>query len=186
MKEKILKHFKTEYSSSPHPINEDEMQLLIKHDCKCDNCGESIFELDDFPNISTEKSKVLCEDCYSEEYRDYCPICEDSYWKNDLPDEFPKSPFYYIGTQSKSGIYHALDWPVFCAATGGLGETYINWENVELVCSMEDFQSINDPTMVTEFSDKWKSFLEDNEYESAEFIGPCCYNVALKILNEKK
>ena len=185
MTEKIKKHFETEYSSSPVDVGEDEIQLLIKHDCECDNCGTSIFELNDFPERDIEKDEVLCENCYNEEYRDYCPICEESYEKSDLPDEFPKSPFYYIGTQAKSGIYHALSWPVFCAATGGLGTTYINWESVELVCTMEDFQAVNDPNLVTEFSDKWKAFLEDNKCEYAGFIGSCCYGVALKISNLK-
>lgn len=186
MKDKILEHFKTGYGSSPHEISEEEVQLLIKHDCECDDCNKSIFDLDDFPDMDVDKDEVLCEDCYKEEYRDYCPICEEDYWKNELPDEFPKEPFFYIGTRARSGIYHAKEFPVFRGAIGGLGPTHIYWENVELVCTMEDFLAVEDPGLVTEFSDQWKAFLEDDKEEYAEFIGSCCYGIALKIHNERK
>lgn len=184
MKNKILEHFKKEYSSSPIEVNEKEIQLLIELDCECANCGESIFKLDDFPNIDVEKKEVLCEECYDQRYRASCVICEESYELSDLPDEFPKSPFYYIGNQKKSGIYHALQYPVFSAACGGLGYTYIWWDSLEFVCSMEDFLKSHDPELRFDFSEKWKEFLEDKSVEYADYIGPCCYEEALKISKE--
>lgn len=183
MKNKILEHYKSEYSSSPIEVDEEEIKLLIEHDCECDNCGESIFEMDDFPEINIDEKEVLCENCYDQKYRDTCVICEEVYDLSDLPTEFPKSPFYYIGTQNKSGIYHALNWPVFSAATGGLGDTYIWWDSVEFICSIEDFLKSHDPELKYDFSEKWKEFLKDGSIEYADFIGPCCYNEALKISN---
>ena len=181
MKKKILEHFKNKYSSSPIEVNEKEIQLIINKDCECDNCRVSIFELYDFPDINIDEKEVLCEECYYQRYRDICCICEESYELSDLPDEFPKSPFYYIGTQKKSGIYHALQYPIFSAACGGLGETYIWWNSVEFVCSMEDFLKLHDPELRCDFSEKWKEFLEDDYIEYADYIGSCCYEKALEI-----
>ncbi len=49
LKDKIVNHAKTEYNSSPHRFDDAQIQLIIEHDCECDHCGKSIFELDDFP-----------------------------------------------------------------------------------------------------------------------------------------
>lgn len=185
MKTKIKNHFEKEYSSSPHDVSDEEIDFIIENDCKCSQCGESIFELYDFPEIDIEKDILLCENCYDNEYRDTCSICEELYDKEDLPKEFPMSPFYYIGNEKPSGIYHALRWPVFLAATGGLGDTIIFWHDVEFVCSMEDFLKSHDPEMRYDFSSEWKEFLEDNNVEYANFIGSCCYEEALKIKNNK-
>lgn len=75
LKDKIVNHAKTEYNSSPHRFDDAQIQLIIEHDCECDHCGKSIFELDDFPDVSVERKEVLCEECYDEEYRTTCPIC---------------------------------------------------------------------------------------------------------------
>jgi hypothetical protein len=181
MKEKIKLWYAEKFSSSPIKISDKEIEFVIARDCECDNCGESIFEMSDFPEINIENDELLCEKCYDHKYKDTCVICEEVYDLSDLPTEFPKSPFYYIGPQNKSGIYHALEWPVFSAACGGLGDTYIWWNSVEFVCSMEDFLNSHDPELKYDFSEKWKEFLENNNIEYADYIGPCCYEEALKI-----
>mgnify|MGYP000605216070 CR=1 FL=1 len=55
LKDKIVNHAKTEYSSSPYEFGDEHIQLIIDHDCECDHCGKSIFELDDFPYVSIER-----------------------------------------------------------------------------------------------------------------------------------
>lgn len=88
LKDKIVNHAKTEYSSSPYEFDDEQIQLIIEHDCECDHCGKSIFELDDFPCVSIERKEVLCEDCYDEEYRTTCPICEESWEIDEMTDYF--------------------------------------------------------------------------------------------------
>ena len=58
LKDKIVNHAKTEYNSSPHRFDDAQIQLIIEHDCECDHCGKSIFELDDFPDVSVERKEV--------------------------------------------------------------------------------------------------------------------------------
>lgn len=81
MRQKIKDHYKTGYSSSEAglTISDDEIDFIIKHDCKCSTCGESIFEMWDFPELIVNDDELRCEGCYNEEYRRTCPICEDSY-----------------------------------------------------------------------------------------------------------
>ena len=88
LKDKIVNHAKTEYNSSPHRFDDAQIQLIIEHDCECDHCGKSIFELDDFPDVSVERKEVLCEECYDEEYRTTCPICEESWEIDEMTDYF--------------------------------------------------------------------------------------------------
>ncbi len=81
MRRKIKNHYKTGYSSSEAglTISDDEIDFIIKHDCKCSTCGESIFEMWDFPELIVNDDELRCEDCYNKDYRAICPICEDSY-----------------------------------------------------------------------------------------------------------
>jgi hypothetical protein len=113
MKQKIIQHYKKRYSSSPVEINEEKIKILIEHDCECDNCGESIFELSDFPEVSIENDEVLCEDCFSAEYRKTCPICEDSYLKEDFTKYFFISKRMSKEVQKPHGLYKVLQYPLY-------------------------------------------------------------------------
>ena len=82
MRGKIKQHYKTEFSSSNNgalTITETEIDFIIKHDCECSICGESIFELYDFPELLIDDDELLCELCYDSEYTQFCPICEETY-----------------------------------------------------------------------------------------------------------
>ena len=113
IRDKIINHAKTEYSSSPYEFDDDKLQLIIKHDCECDHCGKSIFELDDFPDVSVERNEVLCEDCYDEEYRTTCPICEGSWEIDDMTDYFFISKANSKEVRNPSGIYKILERPFY-------------------------------------------------------------------------
>lgn len=113
LKNKIINHAKTEYNSSPYEFNEEQLKLIIKHDCECDNCGESIFEMDDFPDVSVEREEVLCEDCYGEEYRTICPICEESFEIDEMTDCFFISKTNSKKVRKSSGIYKILKRPFY-------------------------------------------------------------------------
>lgn len=91
MRQKIKDHYKTEFSSSNNgmlEITDEEIDFIIKHDCKCYGCSKSIFEMDDFPELLTEADELICEQCYDEDYTMTCPICEDSYDIYDGESEY--------------------------------------------------------------------------------------------------
>ena len=54
MKDKIIEHGLKRYSSSPQEFNDEEVELIIKHNCICDYCSESIFDMWDFPVVLTD------------------------------------------------------------------------------------------------------------------------------------
>lgn len=110
--------FESGYSSSPIEITDEKINQLIESDCKCDYCGKSIFELNDFPEIilpeEGKTGEVMCEDCYDHDYRDICPICEESYDTKDFTSD------YLVITEEASrktrkapGIYKILQRPFF-------------------------------------------------------------------------
>lgn len=190
MKNKIIEHAKSNYSSSPYEFSDKQVDIIIKEDCKCSYCGLSIFEMSDFPEVLEDKNEVLCEECFDNNYRDTCPLCEEYYEIKDVKcEDFPKSPFFYynpcneIGDKSSysenyqhpSGVYEAIDYPVFIAACGGLGDTYINWENVRLICTSGEFLKRYNDECYTEF------FSGDDL--KAEFVCDSCW---LKAENLKK
>lgn len=91
MRDKIKQHYKTEYCSSNNgllTISESEIDFIIKHDCKCSTCGDSIFEMNDFPELMVNDDELRCEQCYDEDYRALCPICENSYDIYDGESEY--------------------------------------------------------------------------------------------------
>lgn len=88
----------------------EELDFIIKKDCTCDNCEKSVDEFNDFPELLIEDDELLCEECYSEKYREYCPICENSYDIKDGESD------YSVKTEEDAkyenevpGIYHLGD-----------------------------------------------------------------------------
>ncbi len=79
MRNKIKKHYKSGFNSSPLQLGEKEIDFIIESECKCYMCDKSIFDMDDFPELLKEDNEVRCEECYGDDYRAICPICEDSY-----------------------------------------------------------------------------------------------------------
>jgi len=159
MKDKIIEHAKTNYSSSPHEFTDEEIETIIKVDCKCESCDKSIFELHDFPKVIN--GEVLCEDCYEDEYIDRCLLCEESYERLDDEDsDFPKSPFYLSIPSAeeqdmKPGIYVAISYPVF---RSDMFSTTIYKENIKLICEADDFL------------EKYPEYKEVFEEEGGNFI----------------
>lgn len=114
MEIELKNHYKNNFSSSPISIDDAEVQFIIKHECECTRCGVSIFEMDDFPELLIDDNEIMCEYCYDNEYRETCPICEESYDTKDF-----ESDFIVINeelskeTGMKAGIYKILERPFF-------------------------------------------------------------------------
>lgn len=203
LKAKIIEHGKIGYCSKPHEFSDSDVDIIIKNGCQCCYCGKSIFEMWDFPEVLEDEKEVLCEECFDEHYRDICPICEDYYEIKSVKGEntpFPKSPFYWFnsitekewkeyrsvdGEYKPSGIYQAIKYPVFIAACGGLGDTWIQWDNIEFICTIEDFVREH----FTDNGRKWDEYEEwiqdGRKCDKANFIGDCCWGTALSIQNNK-
>ena len=114
MKNKIREHYKAKYCSSPVEISEDEIDFIIKQECQCSHCSEDIFDLDDFPKLLIEDDEIMCEQCYSEKYRDTCSICEESYDTKDFTTDYIViSEEDSHETRKKPGIYKILSRPYF-------------------------------------------------------------------------
>lgn len=116
MKDRIIEHYKSNYNSSPHEITDEEIDFIINHDCECGRCGQSIFELDDFPELLMDENddEIMCEECYDENYRDICPICENSYDVKDyVSDYIIINEELAKREKMKPGIYKILSRPFF-------------------------------------------------------------------------
>ena len=111
LRQKIIDHAKSRYLSSPHEYSDEELDVIIASDCKCDHCGKSIFDLNDFPEV--KDGEVICEDCYSIEYRTICPICEEEYEKDAETDYFFITKSTTRDARLPIGLYKALERPFF-------------------------------------------------------------------------
>jgi hypothetical protein len=174
MKDKIIEHAKTKYCSSPCVFTEEQIEIIIDNDCECYNCGQSIFDMNDFPEIKNDI--VFCENCYNDIFINTCYICEEHYEKEDVEGSdlpFPKSPFFYYNPVSEgenikpSGVYETIEYPLFSAATGGLGHLFIWWDNARLICTSKEY--------IEKYSEC--DFFEGDE-EKAEFCCDECWNKA--------
>ncbi len=100
----------------------------------CSYCGNDLQE-DETENPYTDsENQIMCDNCYREAYEDYCIICEEWYSKPEKPTDanFVLSKEGEKETGLKAGIYHVLKYPVFSAAVGGLGSTYLFHSNFEI------------------------------------------------------
>ncbi|MDR1938261.1 MAG: hypothetical protein LBQ73_07170 [Tannerellaceae bacterium] len=113
MKQKIIDHFKTKYQSSPVEIGEEGIKRLIEHECECDYCGQSIFEIDDYPVISVGRDEVICEDCYDEHHRTVCPLCEEHIDNDDMSEYFFISKEISREVHKEMGMYKILRYPFY-------------------------------------------------------------------------
>jgi len=107
MRNKIKEHYKTGFSSSPIEVTNSEIDFIVKNECKCYSCDKSIFEMYDFPELMIKEGELRCEECYDEDYRPICLICEESY------DIYKGESEYEVVTEEDSndyqkepGIYH--------------------------------------------------------------------------------
>lgn len=102
------------YATSKHNVDDSDIDLIIKHNCKCDDCGESIFNMWDYPEIlhknETHYEELLCEECYNESYRDLCVICEESYDTYDGESEYKVIPKEEAESDEIPGIYKHGGW----------------------------------------------------------------------------
>lgn len=142
----------------------------------CDYCGNRIDKYCEYPeHHPSQPHTLLCEDCYDNEYRDTCELCEESYDKEECKgEEFPKSPCAvynpgyetdYNGNVIQSGIYEAIDHPVF---TSDYFSCNTQWQNLRLICSMEDWLKIR-PQDIDFFS---------GDELNAQFICDSCWEKA--------
>jgi hypothetical protein len=87
--------------------NDKELDFIIKKDCACDNCGESVDEFNDFPELLIEEDELLCEQCYHEKYRKTCPNCEESYDIKDGESDYSVKTEEDARKENEvAGIYH--------------------------------------------------------------------------------
>ena len=107
IKEFIKQHYKTGFCTSPINVDDKEVKFIIDNDCKCYSCNKSIFEMNDFPELLIEDEEILCEDCYDEQYRKVCPICENSYDIKDGESEYSVKNESDANEEDEiAGIYH--------------------------------------------------------------------------------
>lgn len=108
----IREYYKEEFNDNQPDDN--QIKILLGQNCDCDQCGKNLFEMHDFPDF-TDDNRMLCEDCYRDEFYDYCSICSDSYEKHETVEEHKfyinKSTANEIGMQP--GIYQVLSFPYF-------------------------------------------------------------------------
>jgi hypothetical protein len=121
LRKQIILHYAEKYQSSPVPLSRHQVKRLVKADCKCEMCGKSIFEMDDFINIM--KNEIICEDCFHEQYEATCPICEEYFLKalkaKDEKIVVTKESFAELGLD-KPGFYEVKSYPYFraCIVSG--------------------------------------------------------------------
>ena len=173
---KDLKKNPTSYS-----FTHIECEIIREAEYKCCSCGKNIFNLSDFPVI--RDNDVYCDNCEIEEFYEICELCEEnSEIDDDSNEPFPKNPFFYNSNEKQynrtkdifeikpSGIYEAIEYPIW---TSDMFSCDIHWDNVQLVCTEEEFL-------------KEKKWNKDNFPSGAEHVCNDCYETAKRIRKENK
>lgn len=132
MEQKIKARYEKEFASSPLAVTDEEIAFIIRHDCSCDDCGTSIFEMRDHPHIDIAAEELLCEDCYHDEYETNCPYCENTVRNEDIQEEyFVINEDGAVETGLQVGFHKALETP--CFKSGFFGFEYIIENSTEFV-----------------------------------------------------
>lgn len=101
---------------------------------KCSYCYNELDEEEiEYPRTD-ETGDIICDNCFKENYQDYCPLCEEHY---DTPTK-PEETFFVISKESESkagveaGFYKVKSWPYWVGATG-LGFQWLNESAIQLI-----------------------------------------------------
>ena len=162
LRQKIIDHAKSRYLSSPHEFTDEELDVIIASDCKCDHCGESIFDLNDFPEV--KDGEVLCEDCYSIEYRTVCPVCEEEYDNDKETDYFFITRRTTRDARKPVGLYKAVERPFF------YGDCVTGFDGFYEGAIVQ----VNDLDIEEFLSIKHSRLMRDEEEVETEMICPDC------------
>lgn len=168
IRSKIIRHAAKEYSSSPHTYTGAQLDVLIENGCQCTNCGESIFEMDDFPSV--RNGSTFCEECEREEFEQYCPICEESFEKPEQPKDcrFVLSTSQAEGLGMKPGIYQVEKFP-FYLSNMLIGFDSFFLDSITLVREC-DVEAMHHKMFQVFFKGRHKK-----EELSCDYICPCCF-----------
>lgn len=116
-KEQIKHHFATAFCSGAIDLTDTELQHVVDSDCKCDCCGLSIYEMEDFPVFRDEG--FYCEHCEIDKFYDICPICQNHFEMATNPEDFyliiSKEAVEEYAMEISPGFYQTMKWPFFLA-----------------------------------------------------------------------
>jgi|LGOV01.1.fsa_nt_gb hypothetical protein len=90
---------------------------MTKYPAVCEWCGHPLDEDEMESPLHSKDSKIICDECYRNEYTHSCPLCEESFSE----DFFQKiSPQYLLvseyaseGTSTPTGIYKITEYPFY-------------------------------------------------------------------------
>jgi hypothetical protein len=90
---------------------------------ECYFCDNKLDEYEMENPYRDEDENILCDNCYTEQYQNFCPLCEEYYDKPTKPEEC----FFVVAKEVKDdvacnpikpGIYQTTSWPYWLGATG--------------------------------------------------------------------
>lgn len=128
--------------SSPSSVEDNEIEFLLKKKCECDQCGDNVLKMYDFPVIDIEHDELLCENCEIELKYTTCAVCEDHFMKPIEPNDHR----FFIGENVAKelnmpmGIYQVKQFPFYYGCLIGGFESFFD-DAIELV-STTDIQKI--------------------------------------------
>lgn len=100
------------YSYSQEGYNHFKADRNINFICEC--CGRSIFKYGEYPEHPEDKEyDLLCEDCYTDKYRETCPVCEECYMKDEFTEYFFISKATTREVHMPIGMYKILKYPFY-------------------------------------------------------------------------
>lgn len=128
---------------------------IVTHECI--RCGEPADEESPY----MEGEDPICDDCYRDNYQEYCPLCEEYYDKPENPEDT-----YFVVTKTgapvvnvEHGVYQATDWPVSISDIFG--------GNISLLGNHKLLRKCDVMEMKRKLGHK-------PDLEGGDYICPCC------------
>lgn len=80
---------------------------------ECENCGGNVFEWGGYPNYDKEDNDLLCDNCYDDRFRTSCPVCEESFDKDEMTEHFFITKEISKTVHKEPGLYKILRYPLY-------------------------------------------------------------------------
>lgn len=142
---------------------DDNSQCTIHAVMPCEYCGRELYDWELEEPHHDEQGAIMCDDCYDDNYRNICQLCEESYEKPTAPEEL----FFIVSKETassvafnpiKPGIYQTISWPYFMGSTFGFEMLFEDSIKLIRECDINSMLSK----------------LYDSKEIGADEICPCC------------
>jgi len=123
--------------SNGFEFSESEKNYMVKQDYCCDTCGNSFKDYNDDFRVIDDEDRLICYDCYDQDFNTECGVCRQTFEKPTLEDHYIYiNSKLAIESKLETGIYKVKSYPFYYGSILSGFDAFFN-SSLELVKDLD-------------------------------------------------